>query len=486
MSCTLVIGQELFGPMHAHLFQEDQDEHAAVILAGVHRRGEKVRLLARELHPVPTEQFPPGDHGYRQTAPRFVAERAVLASSEELAYVAVHSHPGARRCVSLSRDDLAAHERLFPHLLDLTGELPVAGLVLGDESAAGELWLGGDQRQQLDSVTVLGDCRRSLTPAPRPGPDVDPRFDRQARMFGTAGQAILRDLHVAVVGAGGGGSMLVEQLAHLGVGAITVIDFDVVEEINLSRIVGSSASDVGIKKVQVLERLVARIDPTIRYEGIDGDIADVETAARLLDCDFIFLATDTMTSRLVFNAVVHRYLIPGVQIGAKVDVDENGEVTEVYVAVRPVLPGHGCLECNSMIDPMAVQREARTDEEHRVQNYLNEPDVIDPSVISLNGLAASQAVNVMLLWATGLAEPELLRHRLILATSGEVLTVNNQTRAECPYCSQAVDSMYAAGGLPEQLPCRRSIRTAPRRRPIGRLRRIMRRATSALAGRSGS
>ena len=280
--------------------------------------------------------------------------------------------------------------------------------------------------------------------------------------------------------------MLTEQLAHLGVGALTVVDFDVVKEVNLSRLIGSTRSDLGAKKVDVLQRLVAGIDPAVRFHRVDGDIADLNVAQRLLGCDFIFLATDTITSRLVFNAIVHRYLIPGVQIGAKVDVGQAGDISQVYVAVRPVTPDHGCLDCNSMIDPMALQREARTDEERRAQNYVSEPDVIDPSVVSLNGLAASCAINVMQLWATGLAQPGLLAHRLFLATTGDMLTVKNQQRPDCPFCSRTPGSMYAAGGSPERLPCRRDSAPAPDHRVnrLPQLRRLAVRATGALSSLS--
>lgn len=64
-------------------------------------------------------------------------------------------------------------------------------------------------------------------------------------MFGARGQAVLREMAVAVVGAGGGGSLLVQMLGHLGIGRIVVIDYDVVDETNLSRIVGAGPGDVG-------------------------------------------------------------------------------------------------------------------------------------------------------------------------------------------------------------------------------------------------
>lgn len=450
----IVIGGEHFQELYAHLFPGDADEHAAVALAGFDQDGRRSRLLVRELHTVPPEHFLPGTYGYRRTSPRFVAELSVRAAELGLAYVALHSHPGSAIRTSLSRDDKAAHRRLFPHLLDLTSR-PVAGVALGTASAAGEVWQSCDRVSDLEALRVIGPRLELLTPREDSIAQTAARFDRQARLFGAAGQQILRQMHVAVVGAGGGGSMIIEQLAHLGVGELTIIDFDVVKEINLSRIVGSRPYDVGRKKVAVLKRLVEEIDPGIDCRAIDGDIGDLDAARYLLDADFLFLASDTITSRLVFNAIVHRYLIPGVQVGAKVDLARDREISQVYVAVRPVAPDHGCLQCNSLIDAMQLQREARTEEEERAQNYLDEPDVVDPSVVSLNGTAASAAVNVLLLSATGLSESGLWDHRLHLVRSGEVLPVRDKKLKDCPFCSTAETSTYALGGDPSSLPCRR-------------------------------
>lgn len=479
MSAELVITEADYGRLAAHLFPGDHDEHAAVVLAGSTERGQRTRLLARELHLVPHDDFTPGEFGYRQTSPRFVAELAMRAAEQELAYVAIHSHPGSRNHTSLSHDDVAGHDRLFPHLLNLTSGRPVAGIALGTASAAGEIWSTDGARQPLGTLRILGDRIVELRPGVQGSMSPSPRFDRQARLFGAAGQEILRRLRVAVIGAGGGGSMLVEQLAHLGVGHLVVIDFDVVKDVNLSRIVGSQPGDIGAKKVSVMKRLVSQIDPDIQIDAIDGDIADLETAQHLIDADFMFLATDTITSRLVFNAIVHRYLVPGVQIGAKVDIDAGGDITQVYMAVRPVLPDRGCLHCNTLIDPMQLQREARTEEERAAQNYLNEPEVIDPSVISLNGFAASSAINVLLFTVTGLSEPSLWDHRLILPRSGDVFPIKDKKLDSCPFCSRSDDSMYARGGDASSLPVRRH---GPARVPAADLARYpKRRGLPALA-----
>ena len=241
--------------------------------------------------------------------------------------------------------------------------------------------------------------------------------------------------------------MLVEQLAHLGIGGITAIDYDRVEAHNLSRIVGATTFDArrNRKKVEVAKRLVRRIDRMVEFEAIDGDIADAAIAARVATCDFIFLATDTATSRLVANAISQAYLIPMVQIGAKVDLKPDKLISSIYVAVRPVFPRHGCLACAGMIDPMALQREAATQEEREAQNYLNLPEVIDPSVITLNGIGASAAVNLMLMTAVGLAQDELLDHRLFDAQTGEWLSLRSQHDPACLWCGDNDGSRYARG-----------------------------------------
>ena len=225
------------------------------------------------------------------------------------------------------------------------------------------------------------------------------------------------------------------------------MDFDVVKEHNLSRIVGATPRDARkqTKKVRVAGRHVARIDPSIGVTEIDGDITDTNVATRLTECDFLFLATDTITSRLVANAIVQSHLIPAVQIGAKVDLREQGDLESVYVAVRPVWPREGCLDCAGLIDPMALRDEENTDQERAAQSYLGTTEVIDPSVVSLNGIAASAAINVMLMSVVGLASEEILRHRLLDAQTGDWLTLQPRRQDTCFWCGQGARSRYGLG-----------------------------------------
>lgn len=440
-----------------HLFPGDRDEHAAIVLAGAHGRAERMRLLGREIHLLDEEEFIPGEHGYRQISAATLARLGNRAADEGLALLTCHSHPGAANRVSLSGDDLDGHRRVFPHLLDIVDGRPVGGIAMGTESADGEIWIPGRTVSELSGIRMISSDLRLRTPSGigAAAGKVEHRFDRQARMFGAGGQRKLRELRVAVVGLGGGGSMICEQLAHLGVGAITAIDFDVVKEHNLSRIVGAESKDARrkTKKVEVARRLARRIDPSIDFVAVDGDIADRPTAERLFEADFIMLATDSITSRLVANAVAQAYFIPMVQVGAKIDLRPEGGIESVYAAVRPVFPGFGCLECAGLIAAEALQREAASEEERRAQNYLDLPEVIDPSVVTLNGIAASAATNVLLMTTVGLAAPSLLAHQLFDARYGRWLSLQGRREDGCRWCGRDESSNFGRGDAAE-LPVR--------------------------------
>lgn len=117
----------------------------------------------------------------------------------------------------------------------------------------------------------------------------------------------------------------------------------------------------------------------------------------------MFLAADSFQARLVFNAVVHQYLIPGIQVGAKVRANaQTGSILDIYAVERPVTPDVGCLWCNELIPPRRLQEEAATRVERSAQAYVEDADVAAPSVVTLNALGAAQASNDFLFMVTGL------------------------------------------------------------------------------------
>lgn len=438
--------------LHGQLFQADHDEHAAFVYAGLAETEHGRRLLVRRVVPVADHEFVPSNRGaYRQIVPRAVARAALECDELGLCLLWVHSHPHSGDAVNFSGDDLAAHRYAHPALIDMTHDRPVAGLVFGENSVAGEVWAPGEEPTRLMSLRVVGRNLRTLTPQPRRVGAAAERFARQVLMFGAPGQQILREMTVAVVGAGGGGSLLVEMLAHLGVGRIVVIDYDVVDETNLSRIVGATPADVGRLKVDVARDLAARIDPDVVVDAVDGDIAYVDDARRLLDADFAFLATDNILSRYAVNLVCHQFLIPGIQVGAKVTGDAAGGIELIHIMERPLTLEGPCLECNGAIPSDALTREQLSPEARRAQGYVDGDDGADieePSVITLNSISTSLAATDFLLMATGLMPKETsLEASAFYPQERELRARGAVRRAGCRFCGDGDNSALGRGDL---------------------------------------
>jgi hypothetical protein len=394
----LRFGQTEYDATMGHLFPGDGDEHGLVLLAGVSHIAGQLTLLVREVCPAAEGvDYVEAKFGYRALSPKFIHRLITRARDQRLAYLAVHNH-GSDREVGFSRIDLDSHERGYPALSQISRGMPVGALVFGHRAIQADIWLSDGRRLELDHAVVVGTGIKRLTPAPLRHLDgVDDIYERQVRMFGKFGQREIAACRVGIIGLGGVGSLLAEFMARLGVTKFCLVDDDVVEESNLSRIVGSTGSDVRRKtpKVEVARRQILQANDAADVRLIQDDVAKESVAKELAACDYLFLAADSMRARLVFNAIVHQYLIPGVQLGAKIRPDSTGSLAEVMSANRPVRPGVGCLWCNQFIDPAQLAKEAKTDEERKAQAYgVGEPN---PSVISLNAVAAAHAVNDFLL-----------------------------------------------------------------------------------------
>ena len=87
------------------------------------------------------------------------------------------------------------------------------------------------------------------------------RFARHMAFFGADGQRRISASRVAIVGLGGLGSHLAQQLAYLGVGSYVLIDADTVATSNLNRLIGATAADTGSGKVDLAARMISGIQP---------------------------------------------------------------------------------------------------------------------------------------------------------------------------------------------------------------------------------
>ncbi len=478
MSQTLRIAGPLFDRLTGHLFPGDHDEHGAVVLAGMQDSPRGTRFLARDVILARDGiDYVPGTRGYRALTTDFIADVTDRCARENLCYFAAHCH-GGRDEVAFSSDDYASHRRGYPALLDITNGGPVGALVFAQNAAAGSVWRRGGVTT-LDAVTVVGPNIRHLYPRPpAPPASAPPEYHRQSLLFGARGQHALAGCKVGIIGLGGVGSLISQWLAHLGVGHIVGIDFDVLEPSNRPRVVGATPRDAGEPlvgsrfapvrwlgrniarhKVAVARRVARRANPAVRYDAIVGDVNDLDTARLLVDADYVFLCADSMRARLVFTALGHQYLLPGVQIGSKVPVDrKSGNILDPFVTSRRVLPhaGGGCLLCNQLIPADRLRDESLSPAERRAEGYVEDPTVTAPSVITMNALAAGQAANDFLYGFLGLHFPDAFNGYLMHHPRQRAWeTVDCGSDPACRFCGTGAASAYARGDR-GSLPCKMS------------------------------
>ncbi|MDQ1547527.1 MAG: hypothetical protein QOH69_2431 [Actinomycetota bacterium] len=427
-SWKIVIAQPHWRELEAHLFPGDDDEHAAVLRCGLARSKRGYRLL---VHDVVIARdgvdYVPGTRGYRRLLPEFVSDVAESCADEQLIYIGVHCHGGDNE-VEFSNTDIASHERGYPALLDITAAPAVGALVFAERAVAGDIWLADGNRVEISELLVVGRPQIHLTPQPIRSRAAARGYDRQVRLFGDRGQDILSRQKVAIIGLGGAGSLVSEYLARLGVGTLLLVDPDRVETTNLPRLVGARRFDamawltnedrpvliqrlghaLARYKVDVAARVARQASPDIHIDTLADDVIEPNVAAALTDCDFVFLCADSHSARRLTDVLTHQYLIPSAEVGAKINLDEDsGDVTDVFSVSRVSSPGGGCLRCNFLVSPRLLQEEGKSDGERRRGRYLDDEDVSSPSVIALNAVAASQAVDDYLMAVTGLVDPSV-------------------------------------------------------------------------------
>lgn len=128
--------------------------------------------------------------------------------------------------------------------------------------------------------------------------------------IGGAGQQRLRDATVAVVGAGGIGSPVIQYLAAAGIGRLRVIDDDRVELSNLQRQTLFGTPDIGLPKVTSAAVAVERLNAGVVVEPVARRI-DRDTAADLLTgADVVVDGCDNFATRLAVSDACTALSVP--------------------------------------------------------------------------------------------------------------------------------------------------------------------------------
>lgn len=404
----------------------------------VHAAGgtaDRPRYTVQDLLLAPEDAYQERSAMRASLTPEFMLETANRARAMRAGIVLLHTHPGEH-----------ALERFS--LVDDVGEAALAGYfrtrIPDREHFAAVVTCGRVHLRELGgdiaaSAVAVGPTVRGYSDAS--GLEADDRFDRQIRAFGAEGQAVLGKLTVAVIGLGGTGSIVAQQLAHLGVGRFVLVDHDAVDTTNLNRLLGATPQDVGLPKVQVAERAIKAINPAAVCEIHVGDVTDSALAARLTEVDFIFGCTDSMASRAVLNQLAYQYLIPVIDMGVAIRVEAD-RLASVTGRAQMLAPGLGCLVCGDGIDGQQVRWEMMSPAQRRADPYFENASVPQPAVMPLNGVVTSAAVAMFLSAVTSYpGEARLLHYD---GMRGSVRPQLLSPRPRCIVCS--TEGALARGG----------------------------------------
>ena len=212
-------------------------------------------------------------------------------------------------------------------------------------------------------------------------------LDRQS-FLGADSDAVLAGLTVGIIGLGGGGSHVAQQLAHVGIGRFVLVDDDRISDTNLNRLVGGTLDDVLNErlKVDIAQRVIRAVNPVAIVDPIPTQWQ--LALDRVAGCDVVFGCVDNIRAKEELDAFCRRMLIPYIDQGMDVHALPDGFLIAGQVVLS--VTGGPCLRCLGIVTEDALDEEGR--------NYGaagGKPQVVWP-----NGVLASSAIGLFMQMVT--------------------------------------------------------------------------------------
>ena len=326
-----------------------------------------------------------------------------------MALLKFHSHPdGPKR---FSHTDDGSDRSLFASVFGWVDRAAAhaSAVMLPDGQIFGWAILPTGGMVPLEVVCVAGDDLAFWHLLPEEGggeesPDKDHFTVRTKQAFGGGTVEKLGRLSAGVVGCSGTGSIVAELLARLGIGRLVLVDPDVVEGKNLSRILNATKADADARrsKVEVVGRALSNIGLGTDVAILAAHLSTPEAIRAVASCDVVFGCMDGVEGRHVLNRLAAFYLLPYFDVGVRIDADGQGGVSQLCAAVNYVQPDGSSLLSRGVytMDDVCAETIKRTNPHEyasrRREGYLRGVREDRPAVISVNALAASHAVNEFL------------------------------------------------------------------------------------------
>ena len=252
-----------------------------------------------------------------------------------------------------------------------------------------------------------------------------PRFARQS-FLGARSEEFIAQCTVAIPGLGGGGSHIVQQLAHIGFQRYVIYDNDVTEDSNLNRLVGAKSADVAAEtpKLHLAKMMIYGLQPEAKVRGFACRWQEQPEALR--ECQIIFGCVDSYLGRQELEIACRRYLAHYIDIGMDVHGDK-----QPYIGGQVILssPGNLCMRCMGFLTDEKLAQEAA-----QYGKAGARPQVIWP-----NGVLASEAVGLGVELVTGWSKRARAYEYLVYDGNEGTLTRSPMLRGRenvvCPHYS---------------------------------------------------
>lgn len=431
----------------------ENNETAGVLLAGVGLAESGLRLLVRELHWVPTG-------AYERRTPRSLSilssgYTSALARAEAIGAspIWLHTHPGLDSVAIRSEYDEAVDEELSETFRIRSGSNLYASVVVAPAERGfrfSGVVVEGDEAHLLQRLFVVGPRWSLVSAEDAPADERLPSmYDRQVRAFGGDLQRVLSKLTVGVVGCGGTGSAVSEQVIRLGIRSLILFDPEDLIESNVTRVYGSTPGDVGRRKVDVLADHLRRIAPTASVQRVEEKITEESPARKLSACDVIFGCTDDNAGRLVLSRLASYYLAPVIDMGVLLS-STSGTLEGIDGRITVLFPGEACLVCRGRVDlgrAQAEQLDPAERESLQAEGYAPELVGIEPSVVAYTSLVASLAVGEMVERLVGYG-PEPEPGEILVRCHERELSTNSRGPNSRHYCDPEAGQLGAGDRTP--------------------------------------
>ncbi len=309
-------------------------------------------------------------------------------------------------------------------------------MLVGENDLSGRVWSGiGNKKQHANVAVVDGTQLEYFPEGTRVESSARRVLDRQVKAIGTRTQIILEALDVGVVGLGGTGSNVAEQLARMGVRTLKLVDHDVLEASNLSRLYGSTWKDrsKGAYKADIVSSHLLRINPRIECEPIRQSVMKKEVLELLAECDVIFSCLDRHAPRAVLNELSYQCFIPVIDVGVGLTRSDDS-VTGGSVRATLIGPGLPCLLCNEIVRPEMIAAEHLSPSEYesrRAEGYVASLDQEVPSVLAYTTLASSLGTTLFLDLIGAARSTNSASTILIDLASKEVTKIRGTVKNDC-------------------------------------------------------